>query len=638
MSLFAKNMLRGFSMHKNPVGLDEPNKNVILMGNDAVARGALESGVKVAAAYPGTPSSEIVGTLSKVGPDYGLHVEWSTNEKVSFEVAAGAAYSGVRAFCATKHLGMNWLSDALLVVAYTGIKGGLVLVCADDPHPFSSQNAEDTRYYAMLAKIPCLEPSNVEEAKEFVKEGYKISEDLQLPVLVRITPRISHARAQVTLNEIIRSKDKAEFKKDYDRFVMIAPHARKRHVWLNEQNQKALKMFDDFKYNEFKFSGKEKVGIISSGVTVQYTKEAIDELNLKDVAFLKLTTTHPIPERQIKQMLNTVEKVIVIEELEPIIENRVKALASEIKSSAEIFGKYTGHFKRQQEYNYDIVTEAIADIFDLPLPKFDHPKEIEDLAIRRIPSLCAGCAHRASYYAIKKALKKIDSRGIVTGDRGCYNQGTHPPLSAIDTCICMGGGIGIGNGVVQSGTDQTVVAVTGDSTFLHAGVPGLLNIVHNNANLTVGILDNSLTCMTGHQPNPNTGINAMGEKTKDIDLVNIVKACGVDFVKVVDPYNLDETQKAFEEALSFDGPSVVICKRACAIEVERAAKRGNIEFIPFQVDPEACNGCKRCINLLGCPSMVWDNKKVKIDPASCIGCGVCAQVCNRNAIKKEGGS
>ena len=615
----------------------QTKRPILLMGNNAIARGAIEAGVKVVAGYPGTPSSEILSTIARDAKKYGMHVEWSTNEKVAYEVAYGAALSGVRALMTTKHLGVNVLSDALLVSAYTGVNGGLVIVTADDIHPFSSQNAEDTRYYAKLSKIPCIEPSNVQEAKDMISDAFELSEELQLPVLYRVTDRICHAKSDVIQGEIKEKMVKASFTKEDSRYVMIAPNARKRVGWLNKQIDKASSLSENFPENHAVYSESATLGVIASGVPYEHTKEALDVLGLTDrVSVLKLTFTYPLPKQKIADFLRRHSHVLLAEEIEPIIETEVKSIAHQLGLDTIVHGRLDGYVPREHELTPERIGESIARILSLDDPNVRVPSYKAPEVIRRIPNLCAGCPHAASYYALKIARRKMGGGGAVTGDRGCYNQGTNPPLSAIDTCVCMGASISMASGLSHAGVEGPIVAVIGDSTFLHNGVQPLINAVHNKADITVMILDNGWTGMTGHQPNPNTGINVLGEPAPRVSIENLVEACGVEHLLVVSPYNVDETVDAIVSAMQHQGPAVIVCRQVCPVQDNRLRRRKGerLEFTEYMVDSDQCTGCLHCVNNIGCPALDVDEGKVTINPAQCIGCGVCAQICPTQAIKE----
>ena len=610
---------------------------VLMMGNNAIARGAIEAGVKVVAGYPGTPSSEILSTIAKDAKKYDIHVEWSTNEKVAYEVAYGAALSGVRALMTTKHLGINVLSDALLVSAYTGVNGGLVIVTADDIHPFSSQNAEDTRYYAKLAKIPCIEPSNVQEAKDMMLDAFQLSEDLQLPVLFRVTDRICHAKSGAVIGEILQLDRKPTFTKEDSRYVMIAPNARKRVGWLNQQIDKAAALSENYYHNKVDRAMWAQMGVIAAGIPYEHTVEALDVLDLKDkVSVLKLGFTFPLPKQKIASFLRAHQRVLLAEEIEPIIESEVHSIAHQLGIDVQVHGRLDGFVPMEHELTPERIGSSITHILQIDDPELQGLEYNVPEMIRRIPNLCAGCPHAASYYALKVARRMKGGGGAVTGDRGCYNQGTNPPLSAIDTCVCMGASISMASGLYHSGVEGPLVAVIGDGTFFHNGIHPLINAVHNTANITVLILDNGWTGMTGHQPNPNTGLNVLGEPVPRVSIEEIVKACGVKHLQVVSPYDVEETVQAISSAMDQPGPAVVVCRQVCPVQDHRIRRKqgDKLDLKMFTVDSDLCSGCLHCVNSIGCPALDVTRGKISINPVHCIGCGVCEQICPTKAIKE----
>ncbi|MEM2988947.1 MAG: indolepyruvate ferredoxin oxidoreductase subunit alpha [Candidatus Bathyarchaeia archaeon] len=625
-------------METDYLTLDSIGKRVLMTGNGAVARGAIEAGVKVATSYPGTPASEILSSIAAVAKRAGIYAEWSINEKVAFEVAFAASLSGIRALMACKHLGFNWISDAFLVSAYTGVNGGLVVAVSDDPHPHSSQNAEDTRYYSKMGKVPCLEPSDPGEAKKIIPMAFDLSESLQLPIVVRLTSRISHSRGDVELGEIRRGDRDPKFEKDPKRYAVIAPHARERHLWLNTQYAKAAEAMESFPLNWVE-GPRGDFGIIANGLNYSYVKEALGILGI-GAPILKLSSANPIPRRLVANFLRGLKECLVVEEIEPITEDGVKAIAQAEDIPIKVYGRSTGHIPLQWELNPDIVAGAISKIAGLGNPSpvlLAKPKAVQLEVGRRTPFLCAGCPHRASYYSIKQALRRINRGGIIAGDRGCYNQGIYPPLNGYDTCICMGASIGMACGFYKAGVKEPIVAVIGESTFFHAGIPPLINAVHNNANITVVIFDNSWTSMTGFQPNPATGMNAMGEETRRLNVEEICKACGVEFIKVVDSFRVGELIEAIESAINFPGPAVVVSRHECAVREMGRLRRKGERPRPYAVDPTKCTACKICLSQFGCPAISIEDGKISIDKYSCTGCGVCAQICPSKAIVRVEG-
>ncbi len=604
----------------------EENKKVILLGNEAIARGALEADVDFATTYPGTPASEISDSLSivarymnKNGMDMPFYFEYSTNEKVALEMAAAAAISGLRAITSMKHVGMNVASDALMTYAYVGCKGGHVIVTGDDPSCHSSQNEQDNRQYARFANLPMLEPSNPEEAKEMTIEAFKISEELKLPVLLRTTTRVAHMRGIVELKRLNMKKKKGNFVKgDY---VTVPEIARKLHPILIKKMEKAKEMAEKNKFNYIEdFGG--NYGIITSGASYNYVKEAIDDLNIKAKLF-KIGFSHPLPEKKIVDFLKNVEKVIIVEELEPIMENEIKIIARNNNINVKIYGKGFEKFKRIYEYNPDIVYSTLSSFFGI---KYE-AKEIKTNAAPRPPILCPGCPHRATYYAVKQVAPPDT---IYPTDIGCYTLGVLPPYETADFLLCMGSSAGSAGGFSKA-TGKKVIAFIGDSTFFHAGLPALINAIHHNHNFTLAILDNSTTAMTGHQPHPGNAIDGMGNEATAIDIASIVKGIGVKHVEVVNPYNLKATKEAFKRALEYNGLSVVVAKAPCILlDLRRRKKR-----ITFEVDQDKCTKCDICINDFACPAFYRDGDKIKINDSLCTGCGFCVQVCPEKAIRRK---
>ena len=621
------------------VGQDRVGERVLLLGNEAIARGAVEAGVQVATSYPGTPSSEILEAIAAVSPKLGIHAEWSTNEKVAFEVAIGAAISGVRAISSMKHVGVNWAADPLFSINQTGVIGGLVLVVADDPGAYASQNEQDSRYYSLASEIPMLEPADIQEAKEMTVRAFDISEELELPVMLRLTARICHSRADVILGPIRKEKRRAKFNKDPQRWVMMAGRSRPRHKWLHDRLQHAQVLVEKLEFNRLEMNGDE-LGIITSGVCYVYVKEALRDLHLENrVSVLKIGT-YPLPRASVKKLLDSVKTVLVVEEVEPIIEQYVKTVAFDERNQVEIRGRLTGDVQRQWDLNVDLVRGSLVQVMKIgheqvPTERELLVKKAVEAAPPRILALCAGCPHAATYYALKRAVYKLaKGPAIYSGDIGCYTLGANIPIDMQDTNYCMGASIGVGCGFSQAGVKEPVVATIGDSTFFHAGIPALINAVYNQARLTVVVFDNRATAMTGFQPHPGTGITAPGNKTKEIRIEDVAKACGVEFVELVDPHRLDDAIAVMHRALKYEGLSVVISRGQCVREVLREARRGGVATQLYDVDVGRCNGCRVCITMFGCPALTWkeESKVVEIDHILCAGCGVCAQVCPLKAI------
>jgi indolepyruvate ferredoxin oxidoreductase alpha subunit len=606
---------------------------VLLLGNEAIARGVLEAGVGVVTTYPGTPASEIGDSISAIATEAGLYMEYSTNEIVAAEVAAGAANSGVRALTAMKHVGLNVASDLLMTLAYAGVRAGYVIVTADDPECYSSQNEQDNRFYALLSGLPCLEPSNPQEAKEMTASAIDISEKLELPAILRTTTRVSHTRGPVTYGKLTKPKVEGEFIRDVKRLVMVPANSRPKHEVLLRSIEKAKGISEKSVYNKVAREGKSKYGIISSGSAYNYAVEADDLLEL-DSSILKLGITNPLPERLIGEFLNKHETIVIVEELEPYLEMQIKAIAKDCASNVEIYGKARKPFlPKEGELSTRKVAIALSKISGNELPidfkKIDEKYlEVAKDLPPRPPILCAGCPHRASFYIIRKVA---GDKAIYATDIGCYALGIAPPLNVGDIMICMGASVGTAQGISKA-TGADTLAIIGDSTFLHAGIPGLINAVYNNHKIAVAILDNLTTAMTGHQPHPGTGLTGMGSTSEKVDIAKVAEGCGVKYVRAADPFKIKETSDILKEALKHPGPSVVVFRAPCTLIDAREKRRKGIKTVPCKIS-EKCTNCMVCIKLLGCPALILDNGKVCIDEASCTACGLCASVCPYAAIE-----
>jgi len=617
---------------------DEVGKRVLLLGNEAIARGVLEAGMGVVTTYPGTPASEIGDSISAIAAEAGLYMEYSTNEIVAVEVAAGAANSGVRTLTAMKHVGLNVAADAVMTLAYIGVKGGYVIVTADDPGCYSSQNEQDNRFYALLSNLPCLEPSNAQEAKEMTISAVEISEKLELPLLLRLTTRVSHTRGPVIYGKLRKPNLKGEFIRDVKRMVMVPANARPMHVRLLEKVEKAKEISETSPYNRIVREGSSGLGIISSSSAYNYAVEAAHLLGL-DASILKLGMTHPLPEKMIAEFLKNHEKIVVVEELEPYLEMQVKTIAKDYAPNVKIYGKAGRlYFQRKFELSTRKVMMGLAEItgkeppIDFRRIDEEYAEIVKDLPSRP-PILCAGCPHRASFYVIKKATGE---NAIYTTDIGCYALGIAPPLKVGDILICMGASIGTAQGISKTTGKQTI-AVLGDSTFFHAAIPGLINAVYNNHKVTLVVLDNLTTAMTGSQPHPGTGVTGMRSPSERILIEKVAEGCGVKYVKVVDPFKIKEATAVLKEALQHHGPSVVVFRSPCALMATRDKRRKGEKTVPFKITQE-CTNCMVCIKLLGCPALVIKDGKVTINEALCTACGLCVSVCPYNAIECKGNS
>ncbi len=633
------------------------------MGNEAIARGAIEAGVGVAASYPGTPASEILETLALAAPKLGFHAEWSTNEKVAFEVAAGAAITGVRALTSMKNAGLNWVMDMFMTLVYGGVRGGFVIAVGDDPDAHYSSNEQDTRFAAFYGEIPCLEPADPQEAKEMTRYAFELSERLELPVLVRSVTRICHASGDVEFGKIGKVKRGPVFDKHWKlpwRWNVYGPPGPvEKHRWLHDRMPQIKKLVETLPWNKLELRGKPTFGIIASGLGASYAREAIKVLGLENkVAFLKLGTPTPLPERLVGRMLKLVKSVLVIEEGEPLVELQVRGLAKDVNPDVKLLGKLTGALPPVGEINTDIVAHALAKLVKRKIPT-NRPRElikneIKNLIAPRSSTLCAGCPHLGSYLALKQALRKVGGKvPIVNGDIGCYEQGGYgiagkeykpsfasesvrypidAPYETLDTNYIMGGGVGLMQGQFQAGyKDGVIVGVAGDSTFFHACIPAVINAVYNKVKGLFFVLDNSWTAMTGHQPNPATGKTATGEEAKVLLVEDIARACGVEHVKIVDPFDIKSTTDAIEEALKSDKFAIVVARHVCTLQEQRMK-----QFVGKRMvfDRDKCTGCKLCVSF-GCPGIVFKEGKAGFDPVLCNGCGMCAQICPTGAIRVE---
>ncbi|MEN6396133.1 MAG: indolepyruvate ferredoxin oxidoreductase subunit alpha [Methanoregula sp.] len=582
-----------------------------LLGNEAIAHACLESGIDFVSGYPGTPSSEVVDVL-RVQKDPTYYVEWSVNEKVALENALAAAWCGIRAICTMKHVGLNVAADPLMTSAYTGVTGGLVIMSADDPFAHSSQNEQDTRCYAHFARLPCLDPAGVQEAHDMIRAAFEISEEFGLPVLFRPTTRICHSKGDVELGSVVPGMRKGEFHKDPRQYVVIPAHTRLLHKKLNEKQPALKKRLVERGFNYHTIRG--KTAIIASGIGASYVQELLPP----DVSIMKIGA-YPIDEEWLREFAGKHEKILVIEELAPVVEEAVRQVAG----CVPVFGKINGYAPYEGELSPAVVASIMVKAGILQKNPFAAMEPVQNLPMRP-PILCAGCHHRAAFYAIKKVFKDA---AIYPSDIGCYTLGIQ--LGVVDTTICMGASITVGSGIAHSGEPRDIVSTIGDSTFLHTGIQGLMNAVYNGANMTVVILDNRITAMTGHQPNPNTGLTATGVETPPVSLDAICRACGVSFVETVDPYDMTGMLRVLEAAKSRKGVKVIIAKQMCVIVARRTGvKRGR-----YAVNPEICTGCGTCVRF-GCPAIEFIDEKARINDL-CSGCAVCARICPVGAIAPE---
>ena len=566
----------------------------LMLGNEAVARGLYEAGCSFVSSYPGTPSTEITEYAAKYNE---IYAEWAPNEKVALETAFGASLAGKRSFCGMKHVGVNVAADPLFTVAYTGVNGGLIIGVADDPGMHSSQNEQDSRHYAIASKIPMLEPSDSSESIAFVKEAFEISEKFDTPIFIKMVTRVAHSQSIIEESDRLEIPKK-EYVKNGEKYIMMPGNAKKRHPIVEQRTLDLIAYAETAWFNRIEEGSDNTVGIITSSTSYQYVKEVFDD----KYPVLKLGMINPLPVNKIKDFAKKVKNVIVVEELDGIIETHCKNIGVEV-SGKEIFGNIG-------EFSQNLVAEKLG---------VDAPKGValsENIPMRP-PVMCAGCPHRGLFYTLKK------NKLTVMGDIGCYTLGAVAPLTAIDSTICMGASVSSIHGfnkANEGASDKNTVAVIGDSTFMHSGVTGLINIAYNGSNSTVIILDNSITGMTGHQQNPTTGYNLKGDPCSKIDLEALCKSVGIKSVRVVDPYDLAECDTVIKEELAKEEPSVIISRRPCAL-LKYVKHAG-----PIKVNTDKCIGCKSCMRI-GCPAVSVIDGKVKIDNTLCTGCGVCAQMC-----------
>ena len=582
----------------------------LLMGNEAVAFGAMAAGVGVVSGYPGTPSTEVLETIAKHNPGQ-IHVEWSINEKAGLEVAAGAAYAGARSLVTMKQMGLNVAGDPLMCVNYIGVKGGMVIYVADDPGPISSQTEQDTRHYAEFAHIPVFDCSSPEEAFILIQKAFDFSENNGTPVIFRSTTRVCHSCAVVDVPEIKGPKEAPGFVKD-KRWVIFPGLAFKAKQRLVNDEKKYEEEFT--RWPENSLTGKGRKGILCGGISYAYVIDAVKGRE-EEYSILKIATPYPFPKAKALELMKQTDSITVFEELDPVLEDALHY----IDSSFEIHGKRDGSVQTAGELSAD----AVRKVLDIPGP----PRQVSDYPLPvRPPVLCGGCPHRGAFYAVKKAMK--GKKAIYCGDIGCYTLGNAMPLDMVDTCLCMGAGITIAQGLNYADKSSTNFAFAGDSTFFASGITGLINAVYNKADMIMVVLDNRTTAMTGHQPHPGIGVTVSGEPTVAQDIEKICGALGVTSVRTADPLKLEESVKTVEDAAKEEGVRIIVFRSPCI-----ALKK---DKIPCKIDPEKCVGCQKCIKELGCPALNFRDKKALIDEAQCTGCGLCSALCKKDAIRREG--
>ena len=591
----------------------------LLMGNAAIAMGAIKAGVGVVTGYPGTPSTEVLETIAKNNTG-DIYVEWSVNEKSALEVAAGAAYSGQRSMVTMKQVGLNVASDPLMSLAYIGVKGGMVVMVADDPGPISSQTEQDTRHFGIFSKLPVFDPTTAEEAYEMIQDAFMYSEKYHTPVIFRPTTRVCHSCASIEVSDERKKIDAEGFVKD-SKWVIFPRLSYQNHLMIESRNEEISKDFSNYRFNVVVGSG--KVGIVSSGVSYTYTKEVLDGLKedtYKPYKLMKVATPHPFPEDLALNFLKDLDEVLVIEELDPVLEKELLMVCGKYHLPVKIRGKLTGDVARAGELSADSLKKKLCEYLEAPFDQVDEV-ELPPLPVRP-PVLCAGCPHRASFYAVKQAMK--GRKAVFCGDIGCYTLGNAMPLDMVDTCLCMGAGITIAQGIKRVSVDTTNFAFVGDSTFFHTGIVGVINALYNETDLILCVLDNSTTAMTGNQPHPGIGRTMMGDVSDKISIFKILEAIGVKHIEKVNPFAQHAAIAAVKRVADEKGVRAIIFEAPCV-----AVSKPTEHLI---IDETKCKNCKVCLNQLGCPALILDEGKVKIDTKLCTACGICQSVCKFDAI------
>ena len=596
-----------------------------LMGNAAIARGAIAAGLNVVSGYPGTPSTEVLETAAKYNAsadEKKLYVEWSVNEKAALELSAGAAYCGARSMVTMKQVGLNVASDPLMSLAYIGVKGGMVILVADDPGPISSQTEQDTRTFAMYSKLPCFDPSSVQEAYDMIQTAFEYSEKYHTPVIFRPTTRVCHGYASIDVKDEdeYNLNEPEGFVRDPSKWVIFPRLSFQAHTNIEKRNTELSKVFSGSGLDPVIYPSDSKIAVASHGINYAYTMEALAALD-KTLPVLKVGTPFPFPEEQAAEFLKGREKVLCIEELDPVIERALIYVCGKYGLDTRICGKLSGHIPAAGENTVASVTNTLADFMGIELPASAVHEPPPPLPVRP-PVLCAGCPHRASFFAVKTAMQ--GKKSVFCGDIGCYTLGNAMPLDMVDTCLCMGAGVNIAQGINHVEPDTNCFAFVGDSTFFASAITGAVNAVYNQADMTLVILDNSTTAMTGHQPHPGTGRTMMGEIVSKINIEEVLHGVGVKTVETVDPLDLKAAVDGVKRVSAEKGVKAIIFKSPCAVLV----KGGK----PSHIDKDKCRNCKRCVNLLGCPGIVMKDGRPAVENSLCTGCGLCAQVCPFDAI------
>lgn len=602
----------------------------MIMGNQAIALGALKAGVNLVSGYPGTPSSEIIEYIAKYRKETGTYVEWSVNEKAAVEVAAGASYAGARTLVTMKQVGLNVAGDPVMCLAYVGVKGGMVIVSADDPGPISSQTEQDTRRYGEFSKLPVFDPSSPEEAFTMIQEAFEYSEKYSTPVLFRPTTRVDHGYASMKIPGLPKAREIPGFEKNTQRWVIFPRTSYMNHRIIFERNTNVLpEVFSKSGLNKIE-GGDGNLAIVTGGISYAYVKEALALLGAKDIPVLKIGTPYPFPSDLASEFMQSKSHLLVIEELDPVIEDALLHIKAAENLGCTIHGKYDRKTTEAGEYSVELVKKFIANFLSLDIEE-TRPAEKPEFPVRP-PVLCAGCPHRASFYAVKQAMK--GKKTVYCGDIGCYTLGNAKPLDMCDTCLCMGADITMAQGFYHAENDRHCFSFIGDSTFFASGITGVVNAVYNKAKQTICILDNSTTAMTGHQPHPGTGMTMMDDMTEKISIPKILEAIGVNPVLTIDPFDQEKAVSAVRECDEYEGVSAIIFKAPC---IALLAKDEYKEFRKpaSAVKTDKCIGCKKCVNETGCPALCFDfdSKKATIDSTLCTGCSLCSQVCPVKAIR-----
>ncbi|MDO4481132.1 MAG: indolepyruvate ferredoxin oxidoreductase subunit alpha [Bacillota bacterium] len=596
----------------------------LIMGNEAIALGAIKAGVKMVCGYPGTPSTEVLETIAKNNKG-NIHVEWSVNEKAALEVGAGAAYAGARTLVTMKQVGLNVAADPLMSLNYVGIKGGMVILVADDPGPISSQTEQDTRHFAQFAKMMVFDPSSPKEAYLMIQDAFEYSEKYGEPVFMRPTTRICHGYQTVEISGEAEDRPVEGFVKDSEKWVIFPKMSYANHIKLEKKLTEIAEDFSTYRFNTVSGSGTK--GIITGGVSYEYVKEAVGER--QDIKIFKAATANPFPEKLALEFLEGLDSVLAVEELDPVLEREITYVCGKYGKSVKVYGKLTGNTVNAGENTADKVSESIAEFLGEEKPAVSGASDDIEAPVlpERPPVLCPGCPHRASFYAVKKAMEGKKTR--YCGDIGCYTLGNAAPLDMVDTCLCMGAGLTMAQGFAHAEEDVYSFGFIGDSTFFASGMTGVVNAVYNQANITIVLLDNSTTAMTGHQPHPGTGKTMMGDIVRCVDPETVLRGMGVRTVVKADPLDLENSIEIIKKIAEEKGVKAVIFKSPC-IAVTKPAQREVI-------NENLCINCRKCIKELGCPAIVLRDGKVFIEKSMCFGCGICETVCPVNAISKEGG-